>query len=379
MKIFSSFFRWVFMKKKDINDSSDLYFYHTKRIVLVLILFLGISFLSALTFISLFQSGEMTISVPNVTGKTLVRAQLRLQRDDLHYKIKTKRFAGKPSGIVLAQEPVGGSTTKKQRAVLLFINTPSMSGTVPNLSGMSLPEAQLQLKQASTSNFKAVLFRRAYSFSETVPAGRIISQTPDWGVHHPSPVYVNLLISKGASSRKTILPRFTGQQVLQAMRWIAMNNATPKVVSVAGAARGTVASQEPAAGSALAPGQLVLLKTGSGTKYGAFNLTLPQELKLAQLNLKKTAPETSTNANLSDAERKRKDQEDERKRQQSLILKNAASYKVTVSVDEGGSSTTLVEGIKKPGDRIILTFPYTGQAVIRVKINDRLFFTRRYQ
>ena len=365
------------MKKKDITNSGDLYFYHTKRIIVILILFLGISFLSALTFISLFQSGEMTISVPDVTGKSLVQAQLRLQRDDLHFKIKTKRFPGKPSGIVLAQEPVGGSTTRKQRAVLLFINTPYVTGTVPNLSGMTLNEAMTSLKQATTTNFKAVLFRRAYSFSESVPAGRIISQTPAWGIHHPSPVYVNILISKGASSRNTTLPRFTGQNVLQAMRWIAMNNGTPRAVAAAGAADGVVASQEPVAGSALAPGQLVLLRTGAGKKYGVFNLHLPLELKLSQLNLKKVA--VATNSNLSDAEKKRKDREEELKRQQSLILKNKANYTVSISVNESGASTTLFNGVKKPGDRILLTFPYTGRALISVKINDRLFFTRQYR
>jgi len=365
------------MKKKDITDSGDLYFYHTKRIVVVLFLFLGISFLSALTFISLFQSGEMTISVPDVTGKTLIQAQLRLQQDDLHYKIKTQRFDDKPSGIVLAQEPGGGSSTKKQRAVLLFVNSLAQKRTVPNLSGMTTAEAATKLKQSTTSNFHAVLYRRAYSFSDTVPAGRIISQTPLWGVHLPSPVNVTLLISKGASSRKATLPSFRGENVQQAMRWIALNSATPKVVPAQGTAAGVVASQEPAAGSALAPGQLVLLRTGPGKKYGVFDLKLPQELKLSQLNLKRIA--SRTNSNLSDAEKKRRDKEEEQKRHQSLILKNRAQYTVSVSVTEGGATTTLLQGAKKPGDRILLTFPYTGTASISIKIDGTLFFTRQYR
>lgn len=374
----SRFFKWVFMKKKEITDPKDLYFYHTKRVLVVLMLFMGISFVSALTFISLFQAGEMAISVPDVVGKSLVEAQLRLQQDELLYLIKTKQYTDKPEGIVLEQEPQGGSSTKKQRAIILFINVPAPAGTLPNLCGLGIDEARTRLAAATASNFKPVLGYQAAAPSDTVPAGKIISQTPAPGFPYPSPVTVSVLVSTGPDSGSIRLPDFRGQGVENALRWLALNDLTGKVVPTANAPAGSVSGQEPAAGTALHPGQLVTLTSGAGKSWGVLNLHLPRELKLSQLNISKPA-ETVTNSKLSDAEQKLKLQQEEQLRQQQLILSNPDQFKVTVRVEESGNSTTLLDEVKRPNDRILLIFPYTGTATMEILIDGKLFFTRRYR
>lgn len=377
-KALSRFFKWVFMKKKDITDPKDLYFYHTKRVLVVLMVFMTISFVSALTFISLFQSGEMAISVPDVVGKGLVEAQLRLQQDELLYLIKTKQYVNKPEGVVLEQEPQGGSSTKKQRAIILFINVPAPAGTLPNLCGLSLEQARQKLTAATTSNFRPLLGYQAAAPSDTVPAGKIISQTPAPGLPYPSPVMVSVLVSSGAEAGSIRLPDFRGQGVENALHWLAMNDLTGKVVATPNMPAGSVGGQEPAPGTALHPGQLVTLASGGGKSWGVLNLHLPRELKLSQLNIRKPAVSV-TNTQLSEIEQKLKQQQEEQARQQQLILSSPAQYKVTVRVQENGGSTTLLDENKRPNDRILLVFPYTGTATMEILIDDKLFFTRRYQ
>lgn len=377
---------WLFIRKQDVRSEQELKLYYPKRIVLLLLAFIVLTIVVALAFINFWREGEVVVSVPDVRQQPLMRALLMLQKKNLRYRIKTVIAHDQPAGIVVDQQPKGGFFTRELRTVKLFISQPSGPGNTPNLIGKTLAEAEMHLKRINTTNFQIRLGKQAYTFSDQVAAGRIVSQNPNPGARAQSPILIDLLISKGREGYEVVLPNFTRQSVDKALRWLAMNNVAFRQTAMPGEPEGKIVAQNPAAGETISHGGVVTLSIGGSARYGVFNYVFPNELKLSQANLRNESglsneetirAEDATNQAMA---RKRREQlERRRRRQEALIKKGVDRFKVQLIKTENNKSETIFRGSKAPGERMIASFKYKSPVKLEMIVEGQKFITRTYQ
>lgn len=98
------------------------------------------------------------IIVPQVTSMTLTQADDILERADLHAEVVDSIFSDEVEpGHVIAQVPPAGDKVKPGRYIYLTINAFSPKQVaLPDLSGMSLRQAQSTLSSMSFDNVKVV-------------------------------------------------------------------------------------------------------------------------------------------------------------------------------------------------------------------------------
>src|SRR5829696_6568961 len=89
------------------------------------------------------------VEVPNLTGRTPNEASAIAANLGLTLKVDdSRRLDPKiPTGHVLAQEPVAGSTARRQRTLKVWLSAGQRSTTVPLLVGETERTAQLRLSQ----------------------------------------------------------------------------------------------------------------------------------------------------------------------------------------------------------------------------------------
>jgi hypothetical protein len=131
-------------------------------------------------------------TVPNVVGSALSVATATLSSAALQSVVLQEQFSAQPVGAVTAQNPVAGSTQPLGTVVLLTVSKGLAPVFVPNVVGKSGSSATSAL---TTSGFTVSITR---VYSSTVPAGRIISQSPTAGSQTvPGPATVTISLGSG--------------------------------------------------------------------------------------------------------------------------------------------------------------------------------------
>jgi serine/threonine-protein kinase len=89
------------------------------------------------------SSGPTTQSVPDVSGKTIGDATAALQAAGFGTQLAFSVEPSNASGNVIAQDPASGAAAKKHANVTITV---AVAGTVPDVSGMGLAQAQAVLR-----------------------------------------------------------------------------------------------------------------------------------------------------------------------------------------------------------------------------------------
>ena len=132
--------------------------------------------------------------------------------------------------------------------------------TVPDVTGMSLSEAEAALTAASLAAGSV-----SEEFSDTVPQGSVISQDPVAGTSVPASTGVNLVVSLGV--HVVTVPDVVGLSPTDAQTAIVAAGLAPGVMTTGysdAVPTGLIASQDPQAGIAVPPGSLVNLVRSLG-------------------------------------------------------------------------------------------------------------------
>jgi serine/threonine-protein kinase len=227
------------------------------RILLLAAGMIVIAILSAwVAFTFLTRGGEVT--VPALEGVEL-RAALELtSRDQLGLKIKGTGYdLGTPPGHVISQEPLPGTRIKANRIVYVVVSQGTPSVFIPNLTGLTLRRAELQLAQAGL-----ILGRIGHSHAEETSQGTVMAQSPASGLFVPRNSSINLLLSDGPKPAVYLLPDMTGfpmETVLSRIRdWNMRSGRIMEIVDER-VPPGTVAALTPTQGSAVVEGQSIHL------------------------------------------------------------------------------------------------------------------------
>jgi serine/threonine-protein kinase len=168
---------------------------------LYVLLFLIVFFLSAILFSKVILKGE-TVTVPDLTGKTLTVAKADLAKKDLLAVQDGSEFSDRwEKGAILRQDPAPGSRIRVTQVVRVVLSSGSQTVVVPDILGKDLETAARLLSEAGLSRGKSTQIHTA-----KYAAGRIIAQIPgpESIVERNSPV--GLLISQGDLEDRYLMP-----------------------------------------------------------------------------------------------------------------------------------------------------------------------------
>ncbi len=103
--------------------------------------------LAIFLFLKIITRHNLELAVPDLSGLTIKEAEDKAEKEDLRIEITDSIFiSGMQRGIVLRQNPAAGNMVKKNRRILLTINTlaPKMVN-MPSVTGYSLRQAKAEL------------------------------------------------------------------------------------------------------------------------------------------------------------------------------------------------------------------------------------------
>jgi len=138
--------------------------------------------------------GLKEAKVPEVEGLTEQEARERLVEAGFRPEIRSRESTEADPGIVLEQSVPGGKQAEKGSTILLTVAKAPAAARVPNLVGLSYPEAENKLEELGF-----LLGGVQEAPSDTVPAGVIMKQDPPAGTTREAGAYVYLTTSLGSS------------------------------------------------------------------------------------------------------------------------------------------------------------------------------------
>jgi serine/threonine-protein kinase len=198
------------------------------------------------------------VDVPKVSGLSIEQAQAKLTDAGLTVRLAKGQYdLDAPEETVLSQKPAPGTSIREGSQVVLFPSLGPPPVKVPDLVGMTVPEARQALSAVGLE-----LGTPTEKFDEKLPASQVISQSEPPKTRISQGQTVDVVVSKGPAP--VPVPKVVGQTQENAQGLLA-----PWVVDVKTdysdtVPRGSVIHQDPAPKIQLQPGQTVTIVVSLG-------------------------------------------------------------------------------------------------------------------
>lgn len=151
-------------------------------------------------------------TVPNVVGIPFAEAQKRLAKLGFEVKKGEPRFDDRyAAGTVVMQLPYGGSQTKQGRRIYLTLSRGTELIPMPDLTGMLLREARINLMRNGFD-----IGEISYDHNDTIMKDLVFAQSIPSTVPTRPGALVNVMISRGPSTRFTMMPNLLSLDIDQA-------------------------------------------------------------------------------------------------------------------------------------------------------------------
>ena len=135
---------------------------------------------------------EETVAVPDLLGMTRDQATEALNKQGLGGKYGGEKESSEyPAGLIVEQDPAYGTSVSVNTPVVYYISSGAGSVPLPDISGMTLSEAQQELKKYELK------ISTEYANSGEVEEGLVISTTPGFGSDVTEGDTITVIISKG--------------------------------------------------------------------------------------------------------------------------------------------------------------------------------------
>ncbi len=220
------------------------------------------------------SNGPQPVLVPNVVGMTQADAEVAIIAAGLATGTATQAFSATvPVGDVVSQSPLAGTGVLPGSAVDLVVSKGPQMVTVPILVGLTINDAIVAILTAGLTTGAVTQV-----YSETVPAGYVISQSPLAGASVPLGSAVDGVLSLGPQPRVTV-PDVVGTLQATAESTITGAGLTVGTVTTQYSptiAAGNVISQSPLAGASVLSGAPVDLVVSLGPAPVPDVVGLPQ-------------------------------------------------------------------------------------------------------
>jgi beta-lactam-binding protein with PASTA domain len=215
--------------------------------------------------VALFVSlGPPEIRLPRLVGLRVDAAERLLNSLQLE-SARTTVPGKRGSGLVVSQNPAGGSLLSRHATVVLGVSQGPELVAVPSVRGLPLRQAVNRLTRAGL----VAVPRRVFS---SEPRGTVVAQDPPREEKVPQGTKVTINVSRGSGTVEVPdvegLPR---DEATDRLRAVGLDVSYATVSS--NEPRGTVVTQEPAAGETVRGGTHVLLNVSNGA--GSTTTTTP--------------------------------------------------------------------------------------------------------
>jgi serine/threonine-protein kinase len=140
--------------------------------------------------IAIASAGGGTVAVPSVVGLSLDQAKIRVATDGLTVTTVT-RNADDPKGVVIAQQPAGGSFAGDGTKVRLVVSRGPPPVQIPDVRSLSPEDARARLEQ------DGFVVTTDTPYDETVPYNTVIGTDPPIGESAPRDSDITLHVSNG--------------------------------------------------------------------------------------------------------------------------------------------------------------------------------------
>jgi len=196
------------------------------------------------------------VQVPDLVNHTTSEASGLVAPLDLNLRVDEVRRADLkiPAGRVLGQEPVPGSTSRRQRTVRVWLSAGPRATTVPGVTGDSQRAAELRLAQGGFPVTVSEIRSQDY------PADAVVAQQPP---PKASAAAVSILVNRRDRGTTYVMPDLiglTGERAAEALRQRGFRAAVVGATPYPGMPAGVVLRQNPQAGFQIEPGEPVSLE-----------------------------------------------------------------------------------------------------------------------
>lgn len=226
------------------------------------------------------QDTEKMVVVENVCGQTKEEAQQTLEAQGLYMFEVAQQKSDQPAGTILEQDPTGGSQVLEGSTVNVIVagdqnvdysddnkDSEAEKVVVPSVKGYLEKDAVNALNNAGLKVVKN------YEYSDSVDAGKVISQTPAGGSSVDSGTTVTIVVSQGQKSVKV-------PSVLGETKDAASSKLTGEGLKVAvkeaysdSVAAGKVISQSIASGKTVPAGTTVTITVSLGPEEVSYSFS----------------------------------------------------------------------------------------------------------
>jgi serine/threonine-protein kinase len=197
------------------------------------------------------------VTVPNLVGQSLEAAERAAAEQGLTLRIDESRRPDDkiPAGHILGQEPSGGSNSRRQRAIRVWVSAGPREIVVPKLVGESERAAQIRLTQDGMSAPAIAEIRDA-----SYPPGVVIAQDPPPDTRSSE---VRLLVNRGEDRVTYVMPDLIGVNGDRAAELLRLKGFRVAIVaqqSTPGIPPGVVVRQTPPGGYQVHPGDAISIE-----------------------------------------------------------------------------------------------------------------------
>ncbi len=201
--------------------------------------------------------GPGEVVVPDLANLSLVQAERALAPTGLQLSRAGERFdPGVPSGFIVTQDPPEGTPVRGQRRVMVVVSLGEENSTVPELAGVSMRTAELQLQAAGL-----VTGAITRSPSGDLAEGMVLASDPPADALLPRGSRVALLVSTGPDVDGWRMPNLVGRDLVVVRRQLEALGFHVTVREGAPAAA-SIVTQSPEAGVRLTPDEEIVLEGG---------------------------------------------------------------------------------------------------------------------
>lgn len=221
------------------------------------LVFVDLFFLSAVVFSQIVLKGE-TVSVPDLSGRTLPEAKALLEKKDLGLARRgTETSDTVPADRVVRQDPAAGSRIRVTKVVGVVTSSGSRQVAVPALEGRSLEAVMPLLRDSGL--FKG----RITQVHAPAAAGRVLAQSPQAGAPAERNSPVGLLVSQGEREDRFVMPDLIGRDAaptLARLRDLEFKIGDIRYSYYPGLGKGVIIKQSPPNGYRIQKRNLVTLE-----------------------------------------------------------------------------------------------------------------------
>lgn len=213
--------------------------------ILVIVAALGVTFAASAVLGLRMALRSREVAVPDLVGQSVSAATERLAAEGLTLRVDASRRehpTAAPDHIA-AQDPAPGESTRRPRAVRVWLKAAARATLVPDLVGSSDRTARIRVDQTG------VRLDAPSVVADDHPAGTVLAQWPPAGSPGDA---VRLVVSAGPQGFPVLLPDLTGQDathVADDLRAAGLRVTLTARRRPPGTAPGLVAAQQPAGGA----------------------------------------------------------------------------------------------------------------------------------